>query len=321
MDQDEYQDLVALLLGWLMRFNHFDIGRLLTPTRKVICKYLVLNFLSEQKPILLAPRFRRGGFDARLMYINWERNRTFIMSSGPSAGSDGGPSSSSRSSLPSSSSRPSRSSRQSGPSARFDGGSSSSSRPSRSSRSSRPSGPSARSGGSSSNLSSSSSSSSSSNPRSLASSFLANLSFLGLFEPLNQGEFKDKGLEKEVCDELRAYVLAQPVDRGRTLIWLRLTSLANIYFMSRSEGNQYDSMTRAAAHSLETQGCFRMERRFLDGLLSRHRQKVQCNEVNGAILMERIRRDARSRRRDTTLTSRSQCVYLYVTHFEIITCV
>ena len=73
-----------------------------------------------------------------------------------------------------------------------------------------------------------------SNQRSFASSLLADLNYCGFFEPLNQGELEGKGLEKDLCDSLRAHVLSEPEPTDRTILWYRLSTLASIYYVSRS---------------------------------------------------------------------------------------
>ena len=160
MNRREYEDLVSLFRGYLTKYDKHDIGALRSTRRKLVCKYIVLNFLSQQQPL----NSSRSPNVAQV-YSNWQRKRT-LRSSAVSP-----------------------------------------------------------------------------NKASFTSSLLADLKYCGFFEPLNQGELEGKELEKVLCDSLRAHVLAETVPIGHTILWYRLSTLASLYYVSRSTGTKYTTMS------------------------------------------------------------------------------
>jgi hypothetical protein len=168
MDLRQYDDFAALFSGHVIKYNDHDIGSIHSPARKAVCKYIALNFLAQQRPLLTSTR----KCDAKVVYANWSNKRT----------------------LRSSTTSPSQAT--------------------------------------------------------FASSVLADLKYCGFFEPLNQGEFEGKGLEKDLCDSLRAHILSQSVVAGCTPLWFRLSALANIYYVSRSPRHKdKDTLLRIAKRS------------------------------------------------------------------------
>ena len=149
------------------------------------------------------------------------------------------------------------------------------------------------------------SSTTSPNQATFASSVLADLKYCGFFEPLNQGEFEGKGLERDLCDSLRAHILSQSVVVGCTPLWFRLSAIANIYYVSRSPKHKdKDTLLRIGQAFADRYGQYggevvSSERKLFESACRRNREltaPAQWSSAKIDSLLEKIRQETLNHR-------------------------